>query len=78
MFGMLWLEYLSKAIALNSLYDMLINLPKKQCKTSYMFCAAFLVNLYSNLSYKLYRKFPICFAQLFLAILCNNLSYFVI
>ena len=34
-----------------------------------MFCAAFLVNLCNNLSYILYRKFAICFASVFSAIL---------
>ena len=40
-----------------------------------MFCAAFLSNLCNNLSYMLYRKFPICFALRFLADLSNDLSY---
>ena len=39
-----------------------------------MFCAAFLANLYNNLSCILHRKFRICFALLFLANLYNNLS----
>ena len=39
-----------------------------------MFCAAFLANLSNNLSYIMYRKFPICFALHFLANLSNNLS----
>ena len=39
-----------------------------------MFCAAFLANLSNNLSYIIYRKFPICFALLFLSNLCNNFS----
>ena len=34
-----------------------------------MFCAAFLANLCNNLSYILYRKFPIYFASVFSAIL---------
>ena len=40
-----------------------------------MFCAAFFSNLCNNLSYILYRKFPVCFALHFLANLSNNLFY---
>ena len=43
-----------------------------------MFCAVFfLANLGNNLSYIIYRKFPVRFALLFLANLCNNLSYMI-
>ena len=37
----------------------------------------FLSNLCNNLSYILYRKFPICLAQRFLANLSNNLLYYI-
>ena len=41
------------------------------------FALHFLANVSNNLSYAIYRKFPICFALHLLANLSNNLSYII-
>ena len=57
------------------MWKKIIKFAKKAAQSIlYVLRCFFLANL-CNLSHILYRKFPICFALLFLANLWNNLSY---